>query len=38
VKVGVPLQALARIEIASWEAHDCPLCADGVALEKPGSS
>jgi orotate phosphoribosyltransferase len=38
VDVGVPLSALARIEIASWEAPDCPLCADGVALEKPGSS
>jgi orotate phosphoribosyltransferase len=35
---GVPLSALARIEIASWEARDCPLCRDGVALEKPGSS
>ena len=33
-----PLGALARIEIASWEADGCPLCAAGVALEKPGSS
>jgi orotate phosphoribosyltransferase len=38
VDVGVPLSALARIEIDSWGAHDCPLCADGMALEKPGSS
>ena len=38
VDVGVPLGALARIEIASWEADACPLCAAGVALEKPGSS
>jgi orotate phosphoribosyltransferase len=38
VEVGVPLGALARIEIASWEADGCPLCVAGVALEKPGSS
>jgi orotate phosphoribosyltransferase len=38
IDAGVPLHALARIEIASWEAHGCPLCADGVTLEKPGSS
>ena len=38
VEVGLPLGALARIEIASWEAEGCPLCAAGVALEKPGSS
>ena len=38
VDVGVPLSALARIEIASWEAGECPLCAAGVAVEKPGSS
>jgi orotate phosphoribosyltransferase len=38
VDVAVPLAALARIEIASWEADSCPLCAANVALEKPGSS
>ena len=38
VDVGVPLGALARIEIASWEADGCPLCSAGVTLEKPGSS
>ena len=38
VDVGVPLGALARIEIAAWEAAGCPLCAAGVAVEKPGSS
>ncbi|HEY8180360.1 MAG TPA: orotate phosphoribosyltransferase [Candidatus Limnocylindria bacterium] len=36
--VGVPLGALARIEIASWDAGGCPLCAAGVTPEKPGSS
>ncbi len=38
VDVGVPLGSLARIEIATWEADACPMCAAGVALEKPGSS
>jgi orotate phosphoribosyltransferase len=38
VDVGVPLGALARIEIDSWEADGCPLCAAGITLEKPGSS
>ena len=38
VDVGVALHALARIEIASWDADGCPLCATGVPLEKPGSS
>jgi orotate phosphoribosyltransferase len=38
VDVGVPLEALARIEIASWEADGCPLCDAGATLEKPGSS
>jgi orotate phosphoribosyltransferase len=38
VELGVPLHALGRIEIPSWEADACPLCADGVPLRKPGSS
>ena len=38
VDVGVPLGALARIEIDSWEADGCPLCDAGATLEKPGSS
>jgi orotate phosphoribosyltransferase len=38
VDVGFPLHALGRIEIPSWEADACPLCAAGVALRKPGSS
>jgi len=38
VELGFPLHALGRIEIPSWEADACPLCADGVALRKPGSS
>jgi orotate phosphoribosyltransferase len=38
VELGFPLLALGRIEIPSWDAADCPLCADGVPLRKPGSS
>jgi orotate phosphoribosyltransferase len=38
VEVGIPVHALGRLEIPSWEAADCPLCADGVHLRKPGSS
>lgn len=38
IDVGVSLSALARIEIESWEADGCPLCAAGVELQKPGSS
>jgi orotate phosphoribosyltransferase len=38
VDLGIPLHALGRIEIPSWDADGCPLCADGVLLSKPGSS
>lgn len=35
---GVPLHALATLEIATWEPSDCPLCAAGVPLVKPGTT
>ena len=38
VDVGVPVHALGRFEVPSWEPGECPLCAEGVALRKPGSS
>ena len=38
VDIGIPLHALGRIEIASWDADACPRCAAGDALDKPGSS
>ena len=38
VELGFPLHALGRVEIPSWEADACPLCASGVPLRKPGSS
>jgi orotate phosphoribosyltransferase len=37
VDLGCPIAALGRIEIASWTAEGCPLCASGVPLVKPGS-
>ena len=36
--LGMPLHAVGRIEIPSWEADACPLCADGLPVRKPGSS
>ncbi len=38
VELGCPLTSLGRIEIASWPADACPLCAGGEPLVKPGSS
>jgi orotate phosphoribosyltransferase len=38
VELGFALLALGRIEIPSWPADECPLCAEGVPLRKPGSS
>jgi hypothetical protein len=35
---SVPIHPLGRIEIPSWDASECPLCADDVPLRKPGSS
>ncbi|HJP72157.1 MAG TPA: orotate phosphoribosyltransferase [Candidatus Limnocylindria bacterium] len=38
MELGLPLHALGRIEIPSWEPDACELCAAGVPLRKPGSS
>jgi orotate phosphoribosyltransferase len=38
LEVGCPITPLGRIEIVSWEAADCPRCAAGEPLVKPGSS
>lgn len=37
VDFGVPLNALLRLEIKSYEADSCPLCAEGIPCVKPGS-
>jgi orotate phosphoribosyltransferase len=38
VPLGFPLTALGRIEIESWAPDDCPHCAAGEPVVKPGSS
>jgi len=38
VEIGFPLHALGRLDIPSWEAGDCELCASDRPLHKPGSS
>jgi len=38
VDLGFPLHSLGRIEIPSWGADACELCASNVPLTKPGSS
>lgn len=37
VDFGVPLEAVISMEVASWPAEDCPLCAEGTPAVKPGS-
>ena len=36
--LGVPLRALVRLEAASWEERECPLCARQQPIVDPGSS
>lgn len=38
VDLGVPLLALQRMDIASWEPGACPLCARNLPLTKPGTT
>jgi orotate phosphoribosyltransferase len=37
VVFGVPFEALVRIEAATWDADDCPMCLQGDAISAPGS-
>jgi orotate phosphoribosyltransferase len=37
VDFGVPRRSLLRLEVPTWEADACPLCAAGSRPEKPGS-
>jgi len=36
-KLGLPLQALVRLEVPAYPPESCPLCAKGEAIVKPGS-
>jgi orotate phosphoribosyltransferase len=38
VSFEAPLTALATLIIDTWTPEDCPLCAEGAPLTKPGSS
>jgi len=35
--LGVPRVALATLDVVSWQPEECPLCQQGVPVEKPGS-
>lgn len=36
-EVGVPRVALATLQATAWDAAECPLCAEGLPVTKPGS-
>lgn len=38
VSFGVPLVALATLDVETWGAGECPLCAGGLPLVKPGTT
>lgn len=35
--LGVPLRSLVRLDVPSFTEDECPQCADGLAVEDPGS-
>ena len=35
--LGVPLAALLSLDLPTWQADECPLCAEGRPVVKPGS-
>jgi orotate phosphoribosyltransferase len=35
--LGAQLRALVTLDVTSWDPEACPLCAEGAALEDPGS-
>lgn len=37
VDFGIPFKSLAKIEIETYSAQDCPLCQKGIPVYKPGS-
>lgn len=37
MSLGAPLKALVKLEVDSWDASECPLCASNEPLEDPGS-
>jgi orotate phosphoribosyltransferase len=37
IDFGVPSYALVRLEVPTYDPDTCPLCAQGIPVEKPGS-
>jgi orotate phosphoribosyltransferase len=37
IDFGVPLFSMAKVEVAAYEENNCPLCKQGIPVEKPGS-
>jgi orotate phosphoribosyltransferase len=37
VDLGARLEALATLQVGSWDPGSCPLCAEGTAIDDPGS-
>jgi orotate phosphoribosyltransferase len=37
VDLGLPRESLLALEVPTWPAESCPLCAEGSRPEKPGS-
>ena len=38
VEFGATLQSLVTMQIDTWDTDDCPLCKQGMALTKPGTT
>ena len=38
IDAGIPIRSLGHVEIPSWDADVCPLCASDAPLTKPGTS
>ena len=36
-RLGLPLHALVRLEVPTWQPEACPLCLEGQPVTKPGS-
>ena len=37
VDFGVPFRSMMLMEHRTWEVSECPLCREGVPIDKPGS-
>jgi len=37
INLPVPVHSLLREEVQTWDPPECPLCAQGLALDSPGS-